>query len=425
MENFNMNTVNHGIMHDGFSDHHQNQSHQLPMAFDDEIPRSIGPNLPIFDPMVTFFPSGHGCNNIMNNMVHEHEIQVNLSPSVSGTGFVGTNNKVNKKHLGENYGGKKRKRISEREIEKPREVVHVRAKRGQATDSHSLAERLRREKINDKLRCLQDLVPGCYKTMGMAVMLDVIINYVRSLQNQIDFLSMKLSAASLFYDFNSSEAEAMESVQEDQEMESGGEKKKVMVAIDESDCSHYALEWTLQNLRETLENSKLVIFTAQPVADYAVELVRSVQENHKRIAEALLDKAKDICSHHGVAADTFTEIGDPKDAICGAVEKLNIQLLVLGSHGRKALQRSMKDKYVGAKVDEGKVEEVKEPEDWDKEPEASAVGKSKVTHVTKSLNQAGWLMGLTSSEVPSLPSLPSPAARIGQFLLRPPAIDDQ
>ncbi|KAH6771452.1 BR enhanced expression 3 [Perilla frutescens var. hirtella] len=51
------------------------------------------------------------------------------------------------------------------------------------------------------------------QTMGMAVMLDVIINYVQSLQNQIDFLSMKLSAASLVYDFNSSEAEAMEALQ--------------------------------------------------------------------------------------------------------------------------------------------------------------------------------------------------------------------
>lgn len=29
-----------------------------------------------------------------------------------------------------------------KEEEKPREVVHVRAKRGQATDSHSLAERV-------------------------------------------------------------------------------------------------------------------------------------------------------------------------------------------------------------------------------------------------------------------------------------------
>nr|WCO08276.1 hypothetical protein [Suaeda aralocaspica] len=108
--------------------------------------------------------------------------------------------------------GKKRKRKTE-EVEKPKEVIHVRAKRGQATDSHSLAERVRRERINDKLKVLQDLVPGCYKTMGMAVMLDVIINYVRSLQNQIEFLSMKLSAASMFYDFNSPEAEAIETLQ--------------------------------------------------------------------------------------------------------------------------------------------------------------------------------------------------------------------
>ncbi|KAL8527471.1 hypothetical protein ACS0TY_005354 [Phlomoides rotata] len=83
------------------------------------------------------------------------------------------------------------------------DVIHVRAKRGQATDSHSLAERVRRGKINERLRCLQDIVPGCYKTMGMAVMLDEIINYVQSLQNQVEFLSMKLTAAATFNDFNS------------------------------------------------------------------------------------------------------------------------------------------------------------------------------------------------------------------------------
>ncbi|XP_048500481.1 transcription factor bHLH75 isoform X2 [Beta vulgaris subsp. vulgaris] len=71
---------------------------------------------------------------------------------------------------------------------------------------------VRRGKINERLRCLQDIVPGCYKTMGMAVMLDEIINYVQSLQNQVDFLSMKLTAASQFHDFNT-EAEPMEKKQ--------------------------------------------------------------------------------------------------------------------------------------------------------------------------------------------------------------------
>ncbi|URE45645.1 transcription factor BEE [Musa troglodytarum] len=97
-------------------------------------------------------------------------------------------------------GGGKRARGNSRKAEKPKEVVHVRARRGEATDSHSLAERVRRERINERMRCLQGLVPGCYKAMGMAGMLDEIINYVQSLQNQVEFLSLKLSAASSFYD---------------------------------------------------------------------------------------------------------------------------------------------------------------------------------------------------------------------------------
>ncbi|GMI73449.1 hypothetical protein HRI_001014200 [Hibiscus trionum] len=78
------------------------------------------------------------------------------------------------------------------------EIIHVRARRGQATDSHSLAERVRREKINEKMSCLKGLVPGCHKTMGMAVMLEEIINYVHSLQNQVEFLSMELAAATSY-----------------------------------------------------------------------------------------------------------------------------------------------------------------------------------------------------------------------------------
>ncbi|XP_078434686.1 uncharacterized protein LOC144705754 isoform X1 [Wolffia australiana] len=95
------------------------------------------------------------------------------------------------------------------------DYIHVRARRGQATDSHSLAERVRREKISQRMKFLQDLVPGCNKVMaidllpaakfreiewilgvqvtGKALMLDEIINYVQSLQRQVEFLSMKLA----------------------------------------------------------------------------------------------------------------------------------------------------------------------------------------------------------------------------------------
>lgn len=87
------------------------------------------------------------------------------------------------------------------EVQK-QDFIHVRARRGQATDNHSLAERARREKISKKMRSLQDLVPGCNKITGKAGMLDEIINYVQSLQKQVEFLSMKLAAVNPRLDFN-------------------------------------------------------------------------------------------------------------------------------------------------------------------------------------------------------------------------------
>uniref|UniRef100_A0A7N0T058 BHLH domain-containing protein n=1 Tax=Kalanchoe fedtschenkoi TaxID=63787 RepID=A0A7N0T058_KALFE len=82
------------------------------------------------------------------------------------------------------------------------DYIHVRARRGQATDSHSLAERVRREKISERMKYLQELVPGCNKITGKAGMLDEIINYVQSLQRQVEFLSMKLATVNPQLNFN-------------------------------------------------------------------------------------------------------------------------------------------------------------------------------------------------------------------------------
>ncbi|KAL0694481.1 hypothetical protein Bca4012_061661 [Brassica carinata] len=134
-------------------------------------------------------------------------------------------------HDDANEGDSKKQKTCEDEVETgtmdqkkqlpepPKDYIHVRARRGQATDSHSLAERARREKISERMKILQDLVPGCNKVIyqgvvvslvichnlkhvnllygqviGKALVLDEIINYIQSLQRQVEFLSMKLEA---------------------------------------------------------------------------------------------------------------------------------------------------------------------------------------------------------------------------------------
>ncbi|CAA0815555.1 Transcription factor UNE12 [Striga hermonthica] len=68
----------------------------------------------------------------------------------------------------------------------------IRARRGQATDPHSIAERLRRERIAERVRALQELVPSINKT-DRAVMVDEIVDYVKFLRLQVKVLSMSRS----------------------------------------------------------------------------------------------------------------------------------------------------------------------------------------------------------------------------------------
>ncbi|KAL1326647.1 hypothetical protein AAHE18_13G244800 [Arachis hypogaea] len=120
---------------------------------------------------------------------------------------AGREGRSSKKQRKSNNGGSGVKKGEEKEKEEAPTAtatgyIHVRARRGQATDSHSLAERVRREKISERMKMLQRLVPGCDKVTGKALVLDEIINYVQSLQNQVEFLSMKLASVSpFFFDF--------------------------------------------------------------------------------------------------------------------------------------------------------------------------------------------------------------------------------
>ena len=139
-----------------------------------------------------------------------------------------------------------------------------------------------------------------------------------------------------------------------------GNDRKIMVAIDEGEYSHYALMWALDNLKESLESSKLVIFMAQPPPAkgdvFAASLssarvhcpvsatpqyVNSAKENNKKLTLALLEKAKEICAGRGVHAEIATEAGHPTTAICDAVKKYDITLLILGERGLGKIKRAL------------------------------------------------------------------------------------
>ncbi|KAF7132743.1 hypothetical protein RHSIM_Rhsim09G0106700 [Rhododendron simsii] len=136
--------------------------------------------------------------------------------------------------------------------------------------------------------------------------------------------------------------------------------KKVMVAIDEGESSYHALMWVLKNLRDSIaaSGSPLLIFMAHPFpvtsnvfaaslgsarvycpVSATSEYVYCVQEQNKVVSLGILEKAKGICTTHGVIAETIAQLGDPKQAICDAAQKHNIDLLVLGDSELGKIQR--------------------------------------------------------------------------------------
>nr|ACR38655.1 unknown [Zea mays] len=63
------------------------------------------------------------------------------------------------------------------------------AKRSRTAEVHNLSERRRRDRINEKMRALQELIPNCNK-IDKASMLDEAIEYLKTLQLQVQMMSM-------------------------------------------------------------------------------------------------------------------------------------------------------------------------------------------------------------------------------------------
>ncbi|KAF9688681.1 hypothetical protein SADUNF_Sadunf01G0013500 [Salix dunnii] len=65
----------------------------------------------------------------------------------------------------------------------------IRAKRGCATHPRSIAERVRRTRISERMRKLQDLVPNMDKQTNTSDMLDLAVDYIKDLQREVQILS--------------------------------------------------------------------------------------------------------------------------------------------------------------------------------------------------------------------------------------------
>ncbi|GMI76172.1 phytochrome interacting factor 3-like 5, PHY-INTERACTING FACTOR 1 [Hibiscus trionum] len=71
-------------------------------------------------------------------------------------------------------------------------------KRSRTAEVHNLSERRRRDRINEKMKALQELIPRCNKS-DKASMLDEAIEYLKSLQLQVQMMTMSCGMVPMMF----------------------------------------------------------------------------------------------------------------------------------------------------------------------------------------------------------------------------------
>ncbi|XP_043711104.1 universal stress protein PHOS34-like [Telopea speciosissima] len=131
------------------------------------------------------------------------------------------------------------------------------------------------------------------------------------------------------------------------------EKSVIVVGIDDSEHSFYALNWAIDHFCAPFASNppyNLVVVHAKPspisvvglAGPGAADVLPFVETDLKTIATRVIEKAKKICISKSVN-DLLVEMveGDARNVLCEAVEKHHASILVVGSHGYGAIKRAV------------------------------------------------------------------------------------
>lgn len=119
---------------------------------------------------------------------------------------------------------------------------------------------------------------------------------------------------------------------------------KILLAIDDSKFSEAATQTVIQNFRPD-QVQVCVLHVVEPwplMPEFRQGDIKALKAAEKRLLEKgqeLVDKAKKIIGDSGFKVQSAVQEGDHRARIIDYAKDWNADLIVLGSHGRKGLDR--------------------------------------------------------------------------------------
>jgi len=123
--------------------------------------------------------------------------------------------------------------------------------------------------------------------------------------------------------------------------------RRILVAVDESEESMYALKWAVDYLHLDPTDTLILCYSRKtyeglggPGFVLTPDVLISLEKYQDRVTEAVMQQARDICSGSPAKVQEKIVKGDARDALCEAVKKMGADFLVIGSHGYGTLKRT-------------------------------------------------------------------------------------
>jgi nucleotide-binding universal stress UspA family protein len=120
---------------------------------------------------------------------------------------------------------------------------------------------------------------------------------------------------------------------------------RILLAIDDSKFSEAAAETVIEQARPHGTEVRILHVVGSPQLLVARELggyepaLENALQSQKQHAETLVAKAAELLRARGLNVTAALEMGDAKSKILDVAEEWHADLIVLGSHGRKGLNR--------------------------------------------------------------------------------------
>ena len=118
---------------------------------------------------------------------------------------------------------------------------------------------------------------------------------------------------------------------------------KILVPTDGSKSAQRAARYAI-DLAKQLKCAIIILSVIdnptimdRPVSDNVHQILEPVEDYLRKAAEVAVREIKGICDENGIQSTVLLTAGQPSEEIAKEAESANVDLIVMGSHGRSAL----------------------------------------------------------------------------------------